>query len=56
MKLRARWTGALPDIGDALSSGPRARSAYIVCAIKPHQPPCFTFEVERIEPNQIPLH
>lgn len=31
MKLRARWEGALPEVGDALrGAGPRVRSAYAI--------------------------
>ena len=33
MKLRARWTGAPPRIGDYLMSPTRPRYAYRVCAI-----------------------
>ncbi len=34
MKLRARWVGRLPDVGDVLRSpGPRARCAYVIVGV-----------------------
>lgn len=35
MKLRARWEGPLPEVGDVLKGvGPRVRAAYVITGIR----------------------
>lgn len=49
MKLRSRWEGELPQLGEVLKTpGPKARCAYVIVGIRPHAPPRVTLEVERI--------
>lgn len=47
MKLRARWGGAYPDVGDVLVSGPRARSFYVIRKVKEIKPTRLALTVDR---------
>lgn len=62
MKLRARWLGPPPRVGDYLASPARPRFAYLVCVIEPrdalvHWDPDKKAEVRRltIEVDRIPI-
>lgn len=62
MKLRARWTGPLPRVGDYLARPIRPRFAYRICAIRRVDPlvrwdPARKAELRRlaIEVDRVPI-
>lgn len=54
MKLRARWEGDLPRIGDYMMSQSRPRNAYRIVYVRERKPGTIDLVVDRVSATTVP--